>query len=251
MGFFKRLCLFVFGLAGLLALAALVLPWYGPWTQEATALLGTREYFVAVEVVVAITAFGLLTCLLRSIFVRNRKTVVVAKADGDQITVSIDAIASQATHVIEEDGLFTARRVRVRAKKHGHVRLFARVQPASTVDVIAAAAELHDRLVSGLGVIVGDNVDKVELEFVDAVEYTPAEKDGALLLDGVEGFAETAGAAVTPNTATAADAAAMSNTAARATSGTANAPSDTSEITVPMARYAADRADEASTMGEE
>jgi hypothetical protein len=232
MGFFKRLCLFVFGLAGLLALAALVLPWYGPWTQEATALLGTREYFVAVEVVVAITAFGLLTCLLRSIFVRNRKTVVVAKADGDQITVSIDAIASQATHVIEEDGLFTARRVRVRAKKRGHVRLFARVQPASTVDVIAAAAELHDRLVSGLGVIVGDNVDKIDLEFVNATEYAPASEAGA--------FAE--------QDSDASDEAAEETTAAaparRIVAG------ETSEITVPMGRAAADHADE-ETMGEE
>ena len=239
MGFFKRLCLFVFGLAGLLALAALALPWYGPWTREATSLFGVQEYFVAVEVVAAITALGLLICLLRSIFVRNRKTVIVAKADGDQITVAIDAIASQATHVIEEEGLFTARRVRVRAKKHGHVRLYARVQPASTVDVIAAAAELHDRLVSGLAVIVGDNVDKVELEFVDAVEYVRVGDDSNLSSGYQEESAETVATL------------SQEGSASGGASADAEGHSDTSEITVSMARYAADRANETGSMGEE
>lgn len=173
MGFFKRLCLFVFGLAGLLALAALVLPWFGPWTSEATALLGVDEYYVAVEALVLVTALGCLICLLRSIFKRNRKTVIVAKEGGDQITVTRDAIASQATHVIEEDGTYTAKRVSVWAKKRGHVRVAARVQPQMTVDTVAAGRDLHDRLVAGLTTVCGDNVDSVDLEFLNAAEYAP------------------------------------------------------------------------------
>ena len=173
MGFFKRLCLFVFGLAGLLALAALVLPWFGPWTSEATALLGVDEYYVAVEALVLVTALGCLICLLRSIFKRNRKTVIVAKEGGDQITVTRDAIASQATHVIEEDGVYTAKRVSVWAKKRGHVRVAARVQPQMTVDTVAAGKDLHDRLVAGLTTVCGDNVDSVDLEFLNAAEYAP------------------------------------------------------------------------------
>ena len=173
MGFFKRLCLFVFGLAGLLALAALVLPWFGPWTREATALLGVDEYYVAVEALVLVTALGCLICLLRSIFKRNRKTVIVAKEGGDQITVTRDAIASQATHVIEEDGAYVAKRVSVWAKKRGHVRVAARVQPQMTVDTVAAGKDLHDRLVAGLTTVCGDNVDSVDLEFLNAAEYAP------------------------------------------------------------------------------
>lgn len=173
MGFFKRLCLFVFGLAGLLALAALVLPWFGPWTSEATALLGVDEYYVAVEALVLVTALGCLICLLRSIFKRNRKTVIVAKEGGDQITVTRDAIASQATHVIEEDGAYVAKRVSVWAKKRGHVRVAARVQPQVTVDTVAAGKDLHDRLVAGLTTVCGDNVDSVDLEFLNAAEYAP------------------------------------------------------------------------------
>lgn len=173
MGFFKRLCLFVFGLGGLLALTALVLPWYGPWTVEATALLGVDEYYMAVEVLVLITALGCLICLLRSIFKRNRKVVIVSQRDGDQITVSRDAISSQATHVIEEDGTFKAKRVNVWAKKRGHVRVYARVQPQMTVDTVRAGEELHDKLVAGLTTVCGDNVDSVDLEFTNAAEYTP------------------------------------------------------------------------------
>ena len=174
MGFFKRLCLFVFGLGGLLALAALVLPWYGPWTTEATALLGVDEYYMAVEVLVLITGLGCLICLLRSIFKRNRKVVIVSQQGGDQITVARDAISSQATHVIEEDGAFRAKRVRVWAKKRGHVRVYARVQPQMTVDTVRAGEELHDKLVAGLTTVCGDNVDSVDLEFTNAAEYTPA-----------------------------------------------------------------------------
>ncbi len=173
MGFFKRLCLFVFGLAGLLALTALVLPWFGPWTSEATALLGVDEYYIAVEALVLVTALGCLISLLRSIFKRNRKTVIVAKEGGDQITVTRDAIASQATHVIEEDGVYTAKRVSVWAKKRGHVRVAARVQPQMTVDTVAAGKDLHDRLVAGLTTVCGDNVDSVDLEFLNAAEYAP------------------------------------------------------------------------------
>lgn len=174
MGFFKRLCLFVFGLAGLLALTALVLPWYGPWTVEATALLGVDEYYMAVEALVLVTGLGCLICLLRSIFKRNRKVVIVSQQDGDQITVARDAISSQATHVIEEDGAFKAKRVNVWAKKRGHVRVYARVQPQMTVDTVRAGEELHDRLVAGLTTVCGDNVDSVDLEFTNAAEYTPS-----------------------------------------------------------------------------
>ena len=234
MGFFKRLSLFVFALAGLAALAALVAPWYGPVTADATRLLGVQWYLTALQVALCITVLGLVVCLLRALFVRNRKTVVVAREAGDQVTVSIDAIASQATHVIEEDGLFRARRVSVHAAARGHVRVHARVQPASTVDVLLAASELHERLEEGLAVIVGDNVDKIDLEFVNAAEYAPAAEAAAF------------------NEQDAADSGVGADATQDAPARTAApAPSDTSEITVPMGRSAAEREDDTETMGEE
>jgi hypothetical protein len=171
MGIFKRLCLLVFGVAGLAALAALCLPWVGPWTVEAASLINEDWYFQILQVLVLITGVGLLVCLLRALFTRNRKTVTVSREGGDQITVTRDAIASQARHVVEDDGRFVAKRVRVKAKKRGHVRVSVRIQPTRTVDVVAAGGELHDRLVSGLMTVCGDNVDSVGIEFLEADEY--------------------------------------------------------------------------------
>lgn len=171
MGVFKRLCLLVFGIAGLAALAALCLPWVGPWTTEAASLIYEDWYFQVLQVLVLITGVGLLVCLLRALFTRNRKTVMVSREGGDQITVTRDAIASQARHVVEDDGRFVAKRVRVKAKKRGHVRVSVRVQPTRTVDVVAAGSELHDRLVAGLMTVCGDNVDSVGIEFLEADEY--------------------------------------------------------------------------------
>lgn len=234
MGFFKRLCLFVFGLAGLLALTALVLPWFGPWTSEATALLGVDEYYIAVEALVLVTALGCLVCLLRSIFKRNRKTVIVAKEGGDQITVTRDAIASQATHVIEEDGAYVAKRVSVWAKKRGHVRVAARVQPQMTVDTVAAGRDLHDRLVAGLTTVCGDNVDSVDLEFLNAAEYAPTSTHA-----GDYAFAASDLAASSPSVDYAAVAAAAGSSggarSAEAVTATADVPTDGAAAKEPEA----------------
>lgn len=174
MGVFRRICILVFSLAGICTLAALGLAWVGPWQAEAKALiLDNNVYFQVLEVLFCITAAGLLVDLLRAIFTRNRKTVLVSKDGGDEVSISRDAISSQATHVIEEDGRYVAKRVSVKAKKRGHVRVYARVQPVETVDVTSAGEELHDRLGRGLEKVCGEKVDSVHLEFVDPQEFVP------------------------------------------------------------------------------
>ncbi|MDY4418229.1 alkaline shock response membrane anchor protein AmaP [Parafannyhessea umbonata] len=244
MGFFKRLCLFVFGLAGLLALAALVLPWFGPWTSEATALLGVDEYYIAVEALVLVTALGCLICLLRSIFKRNRKTVIVAKEGGDQITVTRDAIASQATHVIEEDGAYVAKRVSVWAKKRGHVRVAARVQPQMTVDTVVAGKDLHDRLVAGLTTVCGDNVDSVDLEFLNAAEYAPTSAPADDYALAASDLAAGSPSIVDYTAATVATDPSGDDSPAEASTATADAPAEAAATTEPEA--AGDGADDAS-----
>lgn len=248
MGFFKRLCLFVFGLAGLLALTALVLPWFGPWTSEATALLGVDEYYIAVEALVLVTALGCLVCLLWSIFKRNRKTVIVAKEGGDQITVTRDAIASQATHVIEEDGAYVAKRVSVWAKKRGHVRVAARVQPQMTVDTVAAGRDLHDRLVAGLTTVCGDNVDSVDLEFLNAAEYAPTPThagDYAFAASDLTASSPSVDyAAVTATADSSDDDSAEAATAATVAAAAADVPAEDTKAKDPMAE--GDDADTAS-----
>lgn len=227
MGIFKRLCLFVFSISGLVALAALALPWYGPWMREASALMGIAEYYLVVELAALLCVLGLFVCLLRSIFVRNRKVVIVADAQGDAISVTRDAIASQASHIIEEDGTFHTKTISVRAGKRGHVRVFARIQPIQNVDVVNAGQDLHERLVQGIALVCGDNVDAVNLEFLRADEYVASES------------AEGADEYVAPESAEGADEylaseSVVDESASHNTTGSY-------EITVPMTRYSGEQ----------
>ncbi len=237
MGMLKRICLFVFGLSGLLVLAALALPWFGPWSQEAQALMGVDIYYMVVECLIALVVLGHLACLLRSILTRNRKVVVVSRVDADQITVTRSAISSQVTHVIEEDGRFRARRVSVSSRTRGHVRVYARVQPTQTVDVVEEGRALHDRLLAGLAVVVGDNVDGVELEFLNAEEYLPEPAEASQAV--AEGEPDLGPEPV-------ADEAGGTQGAGSESPSQRLSPSDTSEITVSMGKapHASESAEE-------
>lgn len=259
MGFFKRLCLFIFSLCGLVTLAVLCLVWVGPWTQELRTIFGMDAYFSALEIGVALTAAGLLITLLRSLFVRNRKVIVVSKIDGDQISIARDAVASQARHIIQDDGRFVCKQAKVKAKKHGHVRLFARIEPLYTVDIPAASQELHDALMVGLKTVVGNNVDAVVLEFVDAQEHgEPYEEQQHQQVAAVGTAGVAAGAGQLGSTAAVGQtnlydtsaheskSSQKSGTPIKFETGLGKAdhkddahtePSDTSEITVPMTKY--------------
>ncbi len=248
MGILKRLCLFVFSLAGLLALAALALPWWGPWTREASALMGVDVYYYVVEGAAMVLAAGLLLFLLRSIFAQHRRpTVEVAREGGDRVSVTRDAIASQATHVIEEGGLLRAKRVDVRIGRRGRVSVDARVQPERTVDVAKTGSDLHGRLASGLRVVCGDNVDAIDLEFLDASEY---QGEAELAVVGL-----TAGSTASepPVGASSEDVVPVegASTSEPLPSVTPEASGDTSEITVPMGRAPRGPEDATVISGEE
>lgn len=174
MGVFKRFCTFVFSLSGLLCLAAFALTWLGPWTAQASALFSLPEYYTTVEVLLLITAAGLLALLFRSVFSRRVRTVEVATVEGGTISVSRDAIASQAAHVVEADGVCSADRVFVNARRRGHVRVHVRVLPHGSVDVVQKGSELHKELLCGLRAACGDKLEDVSLEFVESRQPMPA-----------------------------------------------------------------------------
>ena len=109
---FKRLCMVLFTLANLFVLAALALTWYGPWTLEASALLNLEPYSIAILACLAVSAFGLVVLLVRALVVRKVRTIEVASVDGGVISVTRDAIAAQASHIVEADGTCSAARVR-------------------------------------------------------------------------------------------------------------------------------------------
>ena len=171
----KRLCTVVFVLADAFVLAALALTWYGPWTDAAMALLYLEPYALAVLACLVVSGVGLLVLLVRALFGGRRvRTVEVATVDGGVISVTRDAIAAQASHIVEADGTCAAARVHVDAKPRGHVRVHVRVLPRQTVDVVAKGAELHTELVDGLAAVCGDTVENVSLEFVEPESVTLA-----------------------------------------------------------------------------
>ena len=164
---FKRFVSFIFALAGLLALAALILPWVGPWTELFRDLITTNAaWLLAVEICAGICAVGLFALLLRAIIARAPKNVVVSNVGGDEITVTREAIASQAAHLIEMDGSCQADRVNVKTKR-GSVFVRARVLPFESLDIVAKGAELHKRLTEGLVAVCGEHVASVNLEFIE------------------------------------------------------------------------------------
>lgn len=177
MGGFKRFLLIVFALAGGIALAALLLPWLGPWTRQATALLAIDWYDYVIEVCSLILGIGLVVSLIRGIFSRRADSIVVTSVDGGEVTVSRDAIASQAVHIIEEDGSCLADDVRVSAKRSGKVLVSARVLPHQTVDVTTKGPQLHQALMEGLAALCADKLKSVDLEFIEPQTPTDLHED--------------------------------------------------------------------------
>lgn len=180
MGIFKRLCMLIYALTGIF--------FFGSWlaaSYDATStyvLYVLRLSFVQQFMKIApfIIVFGCVIMLLRAIFTRNRKVVIISKAKDNKITVSLRAIESQAKHVIEEDGRFCVVRLYVKSAKYGHIRVNARIQPEETEDLLTASDELKSKLYAGLSVIVGNHIDAVNLEFAQAKNYVSV-SDGDLV----------------------------------------------------------------------
>ena len=168
MGFFKRLCLAVWSLAGLFFSLALGLTRFGRWTSEATALLAFDAYLYAVQVCGAILLAGLVVTLVRALFSRRPGSVEVASVEGGSVTITRDAIASQAAHVVGSDGTCVARDVIVTSGRRGSVDVHVKVLPYNSLDVIAKGPELHDRLMRELSALCGDRLDRVSVEFLEA-----------------------------------------------------------------------------------
>lgn len=186
MGGFKRFCLLVFSLAGVLCLGALALPWIGPYQQEAISLMDNDYYYYGLLAVLAITGLGLVITLLRAVFTpRKRKVVVVSKSDGDKITVSTKAISSQATHLVEASGLLAADRVQIDTKRNGDVRVSVRVRPHATVDVLEEGQRLHDNMMSGLATVCGSKIKGVNLQFMEAEQAEPDPEPEPIALEAV------------------------------------------------------------------
>ena len=174
MNVFKRIGLFLVGVAGIVSLATLCLPWFGPWTKLATAMMTAQWYLYLIMCTAGITLLGSIISLGRALLTpHNAKTVMVSKSNGDAVMVSTAAIASQAAHIVEQDHEYFAEKVTVTARGRGHVKVAIRVRPAHAINITEEGQRLHDRLVDGLSGICGKALDRVELEFVEPDSLDP------------------------------------------------------------------------------
>ena len=182
MGGFKRIVLFLFSLAGLFALVMLALPAFGIGEAEISAFLSYDAAYVALEVCLGMTAAWLVFNLLRSIFSRRPKAAIsVMNIEGGAITVTRNAVASQAGHIVEALGLGIAKDVEVRATKHGVVSIDVHVMPYESVDITSEAPVLHEALVTGLSAMCGECLGDINVEFLEPQRGTslvvPVEED--------------------------------------------------------------------------
>lgn len=186
----RRLGLGVFALCGLAVFGFLGLSVYGSTSLAVLALLDEGWCLAVLAACSGVCVLGFLVCLGRALFVRKVRAVEVVSLEGGQISVTKDAIAAQARHIVEADGTCRAARVSVEAKARGNVRVAVRVAPRGAVDVVAKGAELHAELLDGLALVCGDTVRNVRLEFVepDAGAAVPA-------ADSADETAPAAGAA--------------------------------------------------------
>lgn len=169
--------------SGIVALLMLGMPWIGPFKKGATALMSFDWYFIAVEVFTAIALLGLLVTLLRAIFAHPDKNVLVTTVDGGQISVSRDAIASQASHIVESDGTLKCQRVFV-TERRGVVNVAVRVLPRESIDVVARGGQLHSDLLSGLAAVCGDKVGTVSIDFTTPKAAVDVRPEAELTAEG-------------------------------------------------------------------
>lgn len=196
MGFFKKLLMTLWFLAALLGTAALVLTIYGPWTREALALFALDSYSYAVQGCVAFALVGGFVMWVRVLSRRKKaQTIELSDGEGGQISITRDAIASQARYIVETDGSCEAAKVAVFAEKHGLVSVDVTIRPHYTVSAVEKGAELKEELREGLTRLCGDRLGNISLEFL-APEEPSALQDAepASCLAEAEGFSDGDGA---------------------------------------------------------
>lgn len=174
---FKRFCLIVFAIAGILVLAALLLPWVGPWTAFASGLIAYDWYLFVVELFALVCVVGFVALFVVGVRSKRPSDIQVLDSEHGRVTIARSAVASQATYLVEADGSCLASKVMVDCR-HDRVDVAVWVEPYRSLDVRAEAALLQGRLREGLTVLVGDNLGEVSLRFLEprqTADITPGD----------------------------------------------------------------------------
>ncbi len=164
---FKRFCLIVFSLVGIVVLGALALPWIGPWTDLFASFFAIQWYLFVVELCLLLLVIGFIGLFIRGCTMRRHHDVEVLSGDGAKVTIARSAIASQATYLAEQDGTCVVTKVVVKVRRKDEVDVRVSVQPYQSVNVQVEAQKLNDRLREGLTRLTGPALKNITLRFVE------------------------------------------------------------------------------------
>lgn len=178
---FKRFCYILFAIIGILLVAALILPWVGPWTSLFTDLIAYDWYFFLIEILVILCLAGFVAIFVRGVSAKKRKDILLFTENGDEVRVTRSAIASQASYLVEQDGTCYATKVVV--KEHGgrSVNVKVYIEPHEPIDVAQEAKALQKRLRSSLEMLCAGRLNKLELSFTDP--RLPTDLSGGAITD--------------------------------------------------------------------
>ncbi len=164
---FKRFCLIVFSLVGIVVLAVLALPWIGPWTTLFSSFFAIEWYLFVVELCLLFLVLGFLGLFIRGCTMRRHHDVEVLSGDGAKVTIARSAIASQATYLAEQDGTCVVTKVVVKVHRKDEVDVRVSVQPYQSVNVQVEAQKLNERLREGLTRLTGPALKDITIRFVE------------------------------------------------------------------------------------
>jgi hypothetical protein len=177
MSFLKKLCMTLWFLATVFAAAALGLTLYGPYVIQARRLFANTYYSYAVQICLAISLIGALIMWISALAKRKGPNALVIDEDEGTLTVTRDAIASQARYLTEEDGSCEATRVTVTEGKQGDVNVSITLRPHYSLSVVTRGPELQEKLKEGLTQLCGDKIGLLNIEFLAPEEPDQIKED--------------------------------------------------------------------------
>lgn len=164
---FKRFCLIVFSLLGLLVVGLGLVWWLGPWTAQISALFALDWFVFLIEAFIVIGLVGFVCLFVAGVRAKKPKDIEVINEDGDHVSIARSAVASQATYLAEADGLCLVTKVVVDTRRRDQVDVALWIQPYHSLDVQAEAQALQESLRRGLTILVGDRLGSLTLRFLE------------------------------------------------------------------------------------
>ena len=169
MGRFKRFCMIVFALAGLVGTGVLAVLWFA-WKPAFPALawLAEQPWFFAAETsLIIITAAGLISILVRAITAPGLRANLTLERNAGSIAITQSALQSTVKHVVEARKGMSVERVRTHIVGGREPRLSVqvRIDPGTHTNLAALGDELRSEVATALVAFTGYPVEAVRITF--------------------------------------------------------------------------------------